>query len=282
MERNDRSVTISLLGPLADAGPLDIAIIFPIVTAFRDALREMIRYQWGDESSGGRPTNDLRAASALKLVAIKTGSYEMTAEIAILDSARRSSDAPLVGLNALLTGAASGTMPEAVSKQLRKMESCLPDGIDTATITGGPSAVKFMLHRQNHGVPQRQRKRETAQYGRLMEIDWARRTAELHSPFGVTRLVFPERLQETMQNAARKYVEIIGSGILTPDGWATSIDVDDVAPLDDGIGHTSSPTAEELSSPGEFDPFDFDHPDWIQDDALDTWVENILNGKYEV
>ena len=141
MEPNERTFTITLSGWLADAGPLETDVIFPVVSEFRAALREMIRHLWGVESGAGRagrPSYALRAASALKLVSVDRGSYAMTIEIAEPWAAHNSPftpyewtaggtmpDAPLTALNALLAGATTDLdgLPEKVSGHLYKMQS---------------------------------------------------------------------------------------------------------------------------------------------------------------
>ena len=298
MERNDRTFTITLSGWLADAGPLDIGVIFPVVSDFRAALREMIRHLWGVDSDAGRPgrpSDALRAASALKLVSVDHGSYAMTIEIAELEVedarlfTRRDwpneamPDIPLAGLNALLTGAAADldALPEKVARHLYKMQSHLPEGVDAVRVSDHAEMAAFTIERRRRRRRQAQRS-QTTQYGRLQEVDWARRSAELHSLPGVTKLSFPERLADAMLAAARKYVAITGAGVIAANGQTTHINVTSVAPLDQGLNASGMPTDEELSRAANSDPFDFEHPDWKQDEVLRTWVENILNRKDRV
>ena len=291
MEQNDRTFTITLSGWLADAGPLDIGVIFPVVSDFHAALREMIRHLWGVDADTGRPgrlSDALRAASALKLVSVDRGSYAMTIEIAepwAVPSnpftrhdrpAETMPDAPLAGLNALLTGAAADIdgLPEKVSGHLQKMQSRLPEGIDAIRVSDNATRVAFTLERRRQG-----RRGQITLYGRLQEVNWARRSAELHSLSGVTKLSFPESLADAMLAAARKYVAITGAGVAATDGQAARIDVASVTPLEQGLNASGMPTDAELSRAANFDPFDFEHPNWVRDEVLHTWVENILNRK---
>lgn len=295
MERNDRTFTITLSGRLADAGPLDIDVIFPVVSDFRAALREMIRHLWGvdaDAGRPGRPSDALRAASALKLVSVDHGSYAMTIEIADARAASggpftrqdwpagATPDAPLAALNALLTGAATDPdeLPDKVSGHLYKMQSRLPEGIDAVRVSDNAAMAAFTIERR----PRRRRqtpRRQITQYGRLQAIDRIRRSAELHSLSGVTRLNFPESLDDAMLAAARKYVAVTGSGVAEANGPAAHIKVASVTPLDQGLNASGMPTDAELSRAANSSPFDFEHPDWVQDEVLHNWVENILNRK---
>ena len=54
MAQDDRTFTITLSGRLADSGPLEIGVIFPVVSDFRAALREMIRHLCGGGSGAGQ------------------------------------------------------------------------------------------------------------------------------------------------------------------------------------------------------------------------------------
>ena len=293
MEPNERTFTITLSGWLADAGPLEIGVVFPVVSEFRAALREMIRHLWGVESGAGRPSDALRAASALKLVSVDRGSYAMTIEIAEPWAAHNSPftpyewtavgtmpDAPLTALNALFAGATTDLdgLPEKVSGHLYKMQSRLPDGIDAVKVSDSASKAAFTIERRQRRRRQARRS-QTTQYGRLQEVDWARRSSELHSLSGVIRLSFPENLADDMLAAARRYVAITGAGVTAAGGQADHINVTAVAPLDDGRNASGRPTDEELSRAANSDPFDFEHPDWVQDDVLRTWVDNLLNRK---
>ena len=296
MVQADRTFTITLSGWLADSGPLEIGVIFPVVSEFRAALREMIRYLSGGGSEAGRdgrPSDALRAASALKLVSVDHGSYAMTIEIAepwavhsgpfaqYYWSDETMPDVPLAALNALLDGAATDLdeLPEKVSGHLYKMQSRLPEGIDAIRVSDNAAMTAFTIERRQRRRRRQSQRSQITQYGRLQEIDWARRSAELHSLFGVTKLHFPEILAEDMLAAARKYVEITGEGVIAATGQIISITVKSIVPLDNGLNVSGMPTDAELSHAASFDPFDFEHPDWKQDEILDTWVENILNRK---
>lgn len=295
MERNDRTFTITLSGWLADAGPLDIGVIFPVVSDFHAALREMIRHLWGVDADTGRPgrlSDALRAASALKLVSIDHGSYAMTIEIAEPWAApsnpftRRDRpaetipDAPLAGLNALLTGAAADIdgLPAKVSGHLQKMQSRLPEGIDAIRVSDNAARVAFTIERRRHRRRQGRRGQITL-YGRLQEIDWARRSAELHSHFGVIKINFREDLSESMRDAARKFVEITGTGTIGSDGLITSIAMSGISQLGESPYHVDIPTAVHPQRAGQFNPMAFEHPDRPDDEMLDAWVDTILGEK---
>ena len=78
-------------------------------------------------------------------------------------------------------------------------------------------------------------------YGRLMEVNWEKRTAELHRYHDShVRLRFDAALDDDMRRLATQYVEVHGEGTFTPDDEWRSIRVT-------GISSTRS----------ESEPFDF-------------------------
>ena len=119
--------------------------------------------------------------------------------------------------------------------------------------------------------------------GRLLEVNWANLSAELHTPLGIVRLEFAEELAETMRAAARRNVAITGVRRITPDGFVRATAIESVQVLERSPFpyDLDAMTDVKLTRSQQSDPFDFEHPDWPHDDVLDQWVENILNRKYK-
>ena len=119
------------------------------------------------------------------------------------------------------------------------------------------------------------------EHGRLLEVNWANLSAELYSPLGILRLEFTEDLAETMHAAARQYVAITGVHRTTPDGFVRATVVETVQVLEEPANSFGAPKDVKLRRSAQFNPLEFEHPDWPHDDVLDAWVENILNRKYK-
>ena len=68
--------------------------------------------------------------------------------------------------------------------------------------------------------------------GKLLEVNWACLSAELHTPLGVVRLEFAEDLAETMRVAARQHVAISGVRRVSPDGFVRATAVESVEILE--------------------------------------------------
>ena len=64
---------------------------------------------------------------------------------------------------------------------------------------------------------------EALLHGRLMEVNWAKRTAELHCyGDGCVRLRFGPEFDDAMRRLATRYVEIRGKGRITASNrWST-------------------------------------------------------------
>ena len=122
---------------------------------------------------------------------------------------------------------------------------------------------------------------EVTELGRLLEVNWADLSAQLHTPVGVVRLEFAEDLAETMRVAARQYVAITGVRRVTPDGYVRATAVEAVQVLEESPTPFGVLTKDvKLRRSTQFNPLEFEHPDFPHDDVLDEWVDNILNRKY--
>ena len=117
--------------------------------------------------------------------------------------------------------------------------------------------------------------------GRLLEVNWADLSAQLHTPVGVVRLEFAADFAETMRAAARQHVAITGVRRTTPDGFVRATAVEAVQVLEEPPNSFGALTDVKLVRSTQFIPLEFKHPDWPHDDVLDAWVENILNRKYK-
>ena len=118
--------------------------------------------------------------------------------------------------------------------------------------------------------------------GRLLEVNWANLSAELHTPMGIVRLEFAEDLAETMRGAARQHVAITGVRRITPDGFVRATAVEEVTIQESTPTPPFGMSGEaKLIRTRRFDPLDFDHPGMPDSERLDAWVDAILNEEYD-
>ncbi len=275
----DRTVTIAFSGPLADAGPLDVAVVFAAVSAFGDAFRLMVRHQHALVTGNRPPYPGLLSASVLRLAAVDVGSGSVALETAGPMGLGKLADAPLEGLAALLSGGAADVhaLPPEVAFPLRQIVEGMPDGIDAVAIVGpnGLPALKLTRELFADSLPQRE---TFYRHGRLEEVNWARCTAVLGTWYGPCLLVFPPDMAGTMRQASGRLVGITGAGERTPDGVTIIREIESI-----NIG------ADDDHRPRQFVPCDDDvrealaiirweekQGEWFYDDQLDAWADALL------
>ena len=117
--------------------------------------------------------------------------------------------------------------------------------------------------------------------GRLLEVNWANLSAELHTPMGVVRLEFTEDLAETMRAAARQHVAITGVRRTTPDGFVRATAVEKVMILENPPTPLGTLRETKLIRARKFNPLEFDHPGMPDSATLDAWVDAILAEEHE-
>ena len=117
--------------------------------------------------------------------------------------------------------------------------------------------------------------------GRLLEVNWANLSAELHTPIGIVRLEFAEDLSETMRAAARQHVAVTGVRRVTPDKYVRATAVESVEILERPAFPLDMVNDVNLRRSRKFDPLEFEHPDMPNDEMLDAWVDAILNKEYD-
>ena len=81
------------------------------------------------------------------------------------------------------------------------------------------------------GVPQRAAEEPAVLHGLLLEVNWERRTAQLHEPYGpasYVRLRFDPDLDDDMRRLATQYVTVRGSGRIGDDDRWVSVHVGNI------------------------------------------------------
>lgn len=117
--------------------------------------------------------------------------------------------------------------------------------------------------------------------GRLLEVNWANLSAELHTPLGIVRLEFTEELAETMRAAARQHVAITGVRRITPDGFVRATAVEQVMVQENATAPFGTSRETKLIRARKFNPLEFDHPGMPDSATLDDWVDAILTEEHD-
>lgn len=282
---NDRILSITFSGPFADADGLpDTAVVLPVIEAFGDALRLMLRHCHAQANGHRPPYPALLSASALRLTAVDAASGSVGLEIADPIAMGRLSDAPRDALAALLSGAAADAhaLPSEVAFPLQQIIERLPDGITAVAIAGpaGMPAAKLTRELFAAGSPQQQTFRC---YGRLSEINWRNGTAVLYSPLGKSLLLFPDKLEEKMRDAANRLVSVAGAGERTPDGVIVirKLDTLTIDERDGGSLRSFDPSEDDVRQALAIMRWQEKQGEWFYDDRLDAFMDAIQNRKYK-
>ena len=226
MAQTELNVTFE--GPGVDSGvPLDD--LQKTLQHVQRALRLMVGHFAGIEHKRGRPSKMFRQQSMLRLCAIYPG--PLVAELILsppTDPQRHQENYGQRALNRILNWQAEDeSFPEAVANELHAISSDLSPDVSVVRL-GEPYNGRFVEFRRTL----RRTKRDqmvvdqvegALLHGWLKEVNWDRRTAQLHRSVGnYVQLRFDAAHGEDILRLATQYVEVRGQGKFTNDGdWHT-------------------------------------------------------------
>lgn len=226
MERRLKNrLHVTFEGPRVSGQGLAVEDLQKTLTHVQRAVRLMVGHLMGADRSGrGRPSKVVRDQSALRLVGTSAGSL-----VAVLELS------PPYGPEAVnriirWEGDQDRSFPPGVTEELMAARRGLSAEVDQIRLTAPDAGRSLTLTRISH-VRDRatSEKIDATMQGRLMVVNWMRRTAELHNyrrP-GV-RLRFGPELDEEMQRHATQYVEVRGRGQVAADGSLVQLQVGDI------------------------------------------------------
>ena len=198
----------------------------------QSAVRLMVEHL-GNRPPRGRPPQWVNEQSSLRLMSVHPGSI-----VADFTVGRPSGDQQYLrgygeqALQALLSwdGSADSTLPKRVTDKLYQISSNLPSdvsiwmGTDTT-----PRRVKIERTKRATKPAPRSEESLALLHGWLKEVNWDRRTAQLHtSGGGYIKLRFDDALSQNMRRLATQYVEVSGNGSFNQDDQWTSVLVEHI------------------------------------------------------
>ena len=202
-----------------------------IVTALagiQDAVRLIVQHLGDREKGPGQPPKWIRDQSTLRLVEMRPGSFiaDLVVE-APPDGQSYFDDFGNRAIEALQEwdGTQASTLPKDVEDTLHSTAAKLSDGVRlwfgsrdnprSVEIQRSPAAA-----RTTTGVT------EALLHGWLYEVNWDKRTAQLHSYSGeYVQLRFAEDFHEDMLQLATRHVEVRGRGRFNDNGKWTTVEV---------------------------------------------------------
>lgn len=268
-----RTLSVTFEGPGTDSGvPLeDLQKTFQHL---QDAVRMTVEHLSGsDVPRRGRPSNAVRQASGLRLLATRPGS--LIAELTLAPPMEDQLFDDDIGQRALeaildLNDDGDGSVPPSAVAQLRSIGTDLSSAVTSVWL--GDSRDRRRVRFECVGRPTRSPGSTEAAvlYGWLREVNWEKGTAQLHDNVGgYVALRFDPALDAEMVRLATRYVKISGSGRFNKGGGWTTVTVDaihdtrswdkpsDLESIMEGSGGTAFDAAAVVIAEEPFDVEDF-------------------------
>ena len=277
---NDQLV-VTLDGPgIGESGvPLDA--FTAVLDRIQSAMRLMVGHLGGREPTPGQPPSWVRYQSRMRLTATRSGSF--VAELTLEPSRDGQTDMFGYGPRALEAilgwdGREDSALPPMVADELQQAASSLPPDVQLWLGDGGDSR-KVEVGRTDR-VDRLAPQADTAVLeGWLKEVNWDRRTAQLHHfGGGYVRLRFGAELDDEMLRLATRYIEVRGRGRFNRNDEWTTVDVEQVRetrswqqPFDlEAFRNHSSP---KIFDPEKIVPIDMTDEEW------ETFDQAIREGR---
>ena len=226
MAQTELNVTFE--GPGVDSGvPLDD--LQKTLQHVQRALRLMVGHFAGIEHKRGRPSKMFRQQSMLRLRATSPGSLVAELVLSPSDNSRTSQqNYGQRALNKILNWQAEDeSFPETVANELRAISSALSSDVSAVRLgdphTGRSIEFRRTFRRTKRDQTVSDRVDGALIHGWLNEVNWNKRTAQLHRSVGnYVQLRFDAAHDEDILRLATQYVEVRGQGKFTNDGdWHT-------------------------------------------------------------
>ena len=227
---NDQ-LLVTLDGPGIGETGVPLETFTAVLGRIQGAMRVMVGHLGGLEPSPGQPPSWMRDQSRMRLTATRSGSF--VAQLTLEPSRDGRSD--LFGYGPRALGAILGwdgmedsTLPPMVVDELRQAASSLPS--DVQLWPGDDDDSRKVEVGRTARVDKLPSQADTALLeGWLKEVNWARRTAQLHQVGGeYVRLRFDAELDHEMLRLATRYIEVRGRGRFNRNDEWTVVDVEQV------------------------------------------------------
>lgn len=231
---------------------MTVATLVAALDGAQDAVRLMVEHLGDRERRPGPSPRWVRAQSELRWTRTRPGSVVLDLEL----QPQTTGQAPLddYGARAIAAiqtwdGSEESTLPSAVTDRLCEAASAVPEDV-RLWIGSSDDVRRVEIKRLGREMRSDRQVEEALLYGWLREVNWDKRTAQLHDHTGeYVPLRFTSALHDEMLRLATRYVEVRGAGRFNKHDEWTSVHVD-------GLNETRS-----WSEPFDLDAFlDDPHP----------------------
>ena len=227
------TLSITLDGPAVSDGSVPLATLLVALDGTQDAVRLMVEHLGDRERRPGPAPQWVREQCALRFAGARSGSVVL--DLALEPTATGSQGYfPHLGERAIEAiqawdGSEDSTLPGAVTARLYEAAAAIPE--DIHLWIGDTKAGQRVEVMRPGGVARREPESADALlYGWLREVNWDRRTAQLHDYSGhYVRIRFDPVLDDEMLRLATRYVEVKGTGRFDKDDEWTSVHVEQLS-----------------------------------------------------
>lgn len=229
MAQNKLSVTLD--GPGIGREGILFSEFAAAVEGVQDALRLMVQHLGQRQTNRGQPPRWVRNESSFRFTGISYGSF--SAELALEPPPSGQASLEELGAAALTAlmdwdGSEESTLPPVVTARLHEIYSSVRESVQVWY--GEPDHPrKVSVTRRKAPVSATSGQTDALLYGWLYEVNWDKRTAQLHGYRGeYVILRFPAELSQDMLRLATQYVELRGSGRINANDRWTSVYVREI------------------------------------------------------
>lgn len=216
---------VTLDGPGIEESGVLVDGLTATLTGLQDSLRLMVEHLAERQPGPGQPTKWAKTQSRLRLVSTRPGSFAAELTLDFAPKARyENRDFGQQAFDALLNwnGGDDSTLPRPVIDRIRRIANSLPADMRLWLGQYGEFR-KVEVIRTERGKSLIPALETIMVYGRLQEVNWSRRTAQLHNYGGESvKLKFDAKFDAAMRSLATQYIKVIGQGRFSnPETWPT-------------------------------------------------------------
>ena len=224
----NEQLVVTLDGPgIGESGvPLDTFTV--VLDRIQSAMRLMVGHLGGRQPSPGQPPSWVRDQCRMRLTATRSGSF--VAQLTLEPSRDGQTDMFGYGSRALEAildwdGRENFTLPPMVVDELQQAASSLPEDVQL-WLGDGDESRKVEVGRAVRVDKLAPQADKAVLEGWLKEVNWDRRTAQLHQFGGeYVRLRFDAELDDEMLRLATRYIEVRGRGRFNRSDEWTTVDI---------------------------------------------------------
>ncbi len=283
-ENLSRSIRATFSGPDTGPGWVRVPGLIAVLDGLQGAITIVMEDLWGREHRPGPVPGDIRALARFRLGNAGTGSFQATLELELPGGPQSElSDLQPMAIDRLMSGIevyARGLRPDLpveATRRISGLSALMRRGPDALTLEGGIHRRRVVLSAEtlatHPAVKESPAMHPVRLTGRLLEVDYRDRSAEVWNAGRLTRIRFrPD--QKPLVDAAREQHVVVTGTVAgdAPEGPRT-VQLDSIAtiPVDDSFWRSLAIPALALEQgvqpvPG---PEVLTAPFWDEDDEED-------------